>query len=157
VLEQGRQLPLVVVPDELPGSSSPCLLAHAIAHGSSDGTLRAVTLPPDVRETAVATVQRYCEQRVPPASRSELRLEHAVRGNSITIVERRPPWSELVGPEWTSMRIAQLRYEAGGGTWALYCADRADRWWPYDFAEPSPDIDELLRALDEDPSGIFWG
>jgi hypothetical protein len=86
-----------------------------------------------------------------------MRLELSVRGNSITIVERRPPWSELVGPEWTSMRIAQLRYEARSGTWALYCADREDRWWPYDFAEPSPGVDELLRALDEDPSGIFWG
>jgi hypothetical protein len=157
VLEQSRQLLLVVVADELPGGTAPCLLALAIAHGRSDGTLPAVTLPPDVRETAVATVQRYCERRVPPTSRSEMRLELSVRGNSITIVERRPPWSELVGPEWTWMRIAQLRYEARSGTWALYYADREDRWWPYDFAEPSPGVDELLRALDEDPSGIFWG
>jgi hypothetical protein len=116
-----------------------------------------VAFPPDVRETAIAAVQRYCERRAPTASRSELQLEHSVRGNSTTIVERRPPWSELVGPAWTSTKIAQLRYEASSGTWALYCADRNGRWWPYDFAEPSPYIDEPLRALDEDPSGIFWG
>jgi hypothetical protein len=157
VIEQSRQLALVIVADELPGGTPSGLLGHAIAHGASNGTLRAVALPSDVRETAIAAVQRYCEQRIPPAVRSEVQLEHSVRGNSITIVERRPPWSELVGPEWTSTRIAQLRYEASSGTWALYCADRNDRWWPYDFAEPSGHIDVLLRALDDDPSGIFWG
>ena len=49
-------------------------------------------------------------------------------GNNITIVERRPPWSELVGPDWTSMKIAQLRYDDRARTWSLYAADRHERW-----------------------------
>jgi Protein of unknown function (DUF3024) len=122
-----------------------------------DGTLVGVTLPDDVRDPALARVTRYCKERVPPAARDQMWLEHSVRGNAITIVERRPPWSQLVGPEGTSMKIAQLRYDASDGTWALYCPDRNGRWWPYDFAEPSRDIEDQLAALDEDPSGIFWG
>jgi hypothetical protein len=55
------------------------------------------------------------------------------------------------------MKIAQLRYDAGDRTWTLYCSDRNERWWPDDFAEPSSDIDELLRTLDQDRSGIYWG
>jgi hypothetical protein len=55
----------------------------------------------------------------------------------------------------TVTKIAQLRCEAGSRTWALYCADGDDRWWPYDFAEPSAHIDALLGALGEDASGIF--
>jgi len=55
------------------------------------------------------------------------------------------------------MKIAQLRYDDRNRTWTLYCADRNQRWWPDDFSEPSADIDTLLTALDEDPSGIFWG
>jgi len=54
-----------------------------------------VALPPDVREAAVSQVERYCDERVPAEARSDIRIEHAVRGNAITIVERRPPWSEL--------------------------------------------------------------
>jgi hypothetical protein len=47
---------------------------------------------------------------VPAEARSEIRIEHSVRGSAITIVERRPPWSELVGPEWSTTGVAQLRY-----------------------------------------------
>jgi len=112
-------------------------------------------LPPDVREAAVSQVERYCDGRVPAEARSEIRIEHTVRGNAITIVERRPPWSELVGPDWSTSRVAQLRY--GDGLWTLYCADSSDRWWIYDDAEPAPDVAPLLAAIDEDPTGIFWG
>jgi Protein of unknown function (DUF3024) len=102
-------------------------------------------------------VKQFCEQHVPRDQRDQLRLECSVRGNSITLLERRPPWSELIGSDWTSMKIAQLRYDAADRSWTLYCADRNERWWPYDFAEPSAGIDELLAAIDEDPTGIFWG
>ena len=117
----------------------------------------AMASPTNVVEPALARVKRFCEERVPAALREQIRLECSVRGNSITILERRPPWSELIGPEWTSTKVAQLRYDAGDGMWTLHCADRNERWWPDDFAEPSPDIEELLDALDEDPSGIYCG
>ncbi|MDQ3880898.1 MAG: DUF3024 domain-containing protein [Chloroflexota bacterium] len=112
-------------------------------------------LPADVREMAVTQVERFCERRVPVDMRSQMRLEHTVRGNAITLVERRPPWSELVGPGWSTIKIAQLRYD--GGIWTLFCPDRNGRWWPYDDADPTPDLATLLAAIDEDPTGIFWG
>jgi hypothetical protein len=87
--------------------------------------------------------------------RSEMRLEHTVRGNAITIVERRPPWSDLAGPEWSAMKVAQLRYDAG--TWTLYCSDSKGRWWLCDDADPAADVGPLLAAIDEDATGIFWG
>jgi hypothetical protein len=112
-------------------------------------------LPPDVREAAVAEVDRYCDDRVPADMRSEMRVEHSVRGSAITIVERRPPWSELAGPEWSTTKVAQLRYDAG--LWTLYCSDSSGRWWLYPDADPAPDVAPLLAALGEDATGIFWG
>jgi hypothetical protein len=41
--------------------------------------------------------------------RSQVRIEHGARGKAITIVERRPPWREDVGQEWSSTTVAQLR------------------------------------------------
>jgi len=119
--------------------------------------LPAVAFPADVGGAALERVRRFCEDRVPPEARSAIRLECSLRGSSITIIERRPPWSELVGPEWTSTKIAQLRYDAGNRIWTIYCTDRNERWWRYDFAEPSEDIEDHLAAIDEDPSGLFWG
>lgn len=116
-----------------------------------------MALPPDVRQTALSKVERFCNERVPEELRAQVRLEHGVRGNAITIVERRPPWSELVGPEWTTSHIAQLRYDEDGRRWTLYCRDSRERWWLYDDAEPAADVGPLLTAIDEDATGIFWG
>jgi hypothetical protein len=60
---------------------------------------------PAQRETigaAVAQVAAYCEQR----STDDYRIEHTVRGASITIVERRPPWNPDFGSEWSSLKVA---------------------------------------------------
>jgi Protein of unknown function (DUF3024) len=112
-------------------------------------------LPPDVRDSAIRQVEQACRKRLPEASLAQLRLEHALRGNSITLIERRPPWSGLVGPERSSMKIAQLRYDAKARVWSLYTCDSSGRWWPYDFIEPASDIGPLLAEIDEDPTSIF--
>ena len=114
-------------------------------------------LPSAIRDAAVAEVERFCEDRAPQETREQYRLEHTLRGRSITIVERRPPWSELVGPEWTSLKVAQLRYDERSRTWSLFCSDSNDRWWPYDGIGPAADVAPLLDEIDEDPTGIFWG
>ena len=115
-----------------------------------------MAIPELVRNAAVKQVEVLC-RRVPPHARNEVRLEHSVRGNAITIVERRPPWHPGLGPEWTSMKIAQLRYDAGSGAWSLYCCDRNERWFLYVDVEPSRDVAPLIAEIDEDPTGIFWG
>ena len=106
----------------------------------------------------MAAVEVFCESGVPEELRDEMRLECSRRGNSITIVERRPSWSpELIGPDWTSMKVAQLRYDASAGNWSLYCCDRNERWWPYDNVGSSASVDPMLAEIDADPTGIFWG
>jgi hypothetical protein len=110
-----------------------------------------MALPPDVREPAVSQVERYCEERVPAEARSEIRIEYSVRGSAITIVERRPPWSELVGPDWSTTKVAELRFDSG--LWPLYCSGSNDRRWLYDETDPAPDVRPLLAAIDEDATG----
>ncbi len=115
-----------------------------------------MAIPELVRQAAAEQVEAFCD-RVPPEHRDEIRIEYTVRGNAITIVERRPPWHPGLGPEWTSMKIAQLRYDPEIGTWSLFCCDRNERWFPYFDTDPSGDVGPLLAEIDEDPTGIFWG
>jgi hypothetical protein len=114
-------------------------------------------VPGNILEPAIRQVAQFCESHVPEDARDELRLEHNVRGASITIVERRPPWSELVGPDWTSMKIAQLRYDEHDRSWSLYACDREERWLPYIDIGPAPDVGPLLFEIGDDPTGVFWG
>ena len=55
---------------------------------------------------------------------------------------------------WTRMPIAQLRYDTAAGTWTLYWADRNRRWHRYDDLDP-PQLDDLLKEIDEDPLSAF--
>jgi hypothetical protein len=80
-----------------------------------------------------------------------------VRGNAITIVERRAPWLPEYGPEWSSLKVAQLRYDAEASTWSLFWRDRNERWFPYTDVEPSRDVAPLLAEIDAVPTGSFWG
>jgi hypothetical protein len=108
-------------------------------------------------ELDIARVRRWCEQRVPEHARNQVRVECDIGSRQLTIVECRPPWREGIGPEWTRFPIARLRYAQATHTWTLYWRDRNLRFHRYDQLEPSPQIDDLLREIDRDPTAIFWG
>ena len=106
---------------------------------------------------ALAEVEAFCESRIPVELRDQIHLEYAVRGNAITIVERRPAWRPDLGPEWTSNKLAQLRYDVKAGKWSLHWRDSNDRWHLYTDMRPVDDVAPLLAEIDADPTGIFWG
>ena len=108
-------------------------------------------------ELDVARVQRWCAQRVPEDARHQVRVECDVSPGHLTIVERRAPWREDLGPEWSTLPVARLRYTKATKEWALYRRDRNLRFHRYEGLAPSATVDELLSEIDRDPTGIFWG
>ena len=116
-----------------------------------------MAIPEAIEREGTKEVEAFCDRRIPADLRDQIRLEFSVRGNAITIVERRPPWREDFGPDWSSMKVAQLRYEPPTGNWALYWRNRNERWFRYPDVDPSKDIRSLLNEIDADPTGIFWG
>jgi hypothetical protein len=70
-------------------------------------------------ELDVARVRRWCAGRVPEHALHQVRVECEVAARHLTIVERRAPWREDFGPQWTSVPIARLRYIAADTAWAL--------------------------------------
>ncbi|MCL4476499.1 MAG: DUF3024 domain-containing protein [Nitrospirae bacterium] len=115
-----------------------------------------MSLPILVKTLVEQKLEAFCKKRVSPRVADKLRLSFASRGRSVTIFENRAPWRpELT--EWTSMPIAQIRYDEKTGKWALYWADRNDRWHKYEGLPPTREIDKILAEIDSDPTGIFWG
>ena len=111
-----------------------------------------VTAPP---ETDITRIRKYCQGRVPAHFRPQVRVEAAVRGNSVTIFDCRPPWHPNL-TEWSEVRVAQLRYSADTHQWHLYWADRNGRWHRYDDLAPGA-VDQALNEIEADPTCIFWG
>ena len=93
---------------------------------------------PGLPELDIARVRRWCEQRVPPHARDQVRVECDTGSRQLTIVECRPPWRQGIGPEWTRLPIARLRYTQATKMWTLYWRDRNLRFHRYDQLEPSP-------------------
>jgi hypothetical protein len=83
---------------------------------------------PSISELDLARVAKYCHAKVPAYAREELRIEYKVRGRSVTIFDCRPLWHESVGPEWSRLPVAQLRFDPERGEWTLFCRDRNSRW-----------------------------
>lgn len=108
-------------------------------------------------ELDVARVRRWCAARVPEHARHEVRVECELAPRHLTIVERRPPWRADLGPGWTTLPVARLRYTAADATWTLCWRDRNLRFHAYDQLPPSPHVEDLLAEVDRDPTAIFWG
>lgn len=93
----------------------------------------------------------------PSTQRHQVRVEREIAPRHLTIIERRAPWREDYGPEWSSFPIARLRYTAADKTSTLYWRDRNLRFHIYDLVAVSPSVDDLLAEIDRDPTCIFWG
>jgi hypothetical protein len=114
-------------------------------------------MPPlHLPETDLRRIVRYCDASVPPSVRDQVRLEHHVRGRSVTICETRAP---LCGEgQWTHQGLAQLRYRDDLDDWTLHWADRNSRWHEYHQGNVfSGSVAELLAEIDADPTCIFNG
>jgi hypothetical protein len=70
-----------------------------------------------VPETDLARIRRFCEEQVPPDMRDQVRVEHRVRGQTVTIVEHRPPWNPALGPDRTDTPQARMKYDEQTKGW----------------------------------------
>ena len=97
----------------------------------------------------------YCEKKIPTHLQDQIKIGFKFRGNSVTLFEERPAFRT---PEaWVTTVVAQFRYDMDTSMWTLYCADRNSRWHEYDDLEPSKNLDDLIKEVEEDPICIFWG
>lgn len=109
-----------------------------------------------IPDTDLAHIERYCQKESPPQFHDELRVEHHIRGKSVTLCETRPPWDGQ--GDWTHFDIAQLRYRADSADWSLHWSDRNSRWHPYEAGNVQcGSVAILLMEIDADPTCIFRG
>ena len=107
------------------------------------------------RDRVERRLREYCEERIPERVRHQLRLSYKIRGNYVTLVEERPGIMDR--EKWVDIVVAQFRFNPEDSMWRLYWADRNSRWHEYLEVFPTDDLEDLLREVDEDPTGIFWG
>jgi hypothetical protein len=114
-----------------------------------------MALSQTLRDQVERRLTQYCIDRIPEHARQQVRMSFRIRANNVTLLEERPAFME---PErWLDIPVAQFRFRPEDATWMLYWPDRNSRWHEYDDVDPTDALDDLLREVDKDPTGIFWG
>lgn len=114
-----------------------------------------VAIPELIQRRAEKLLQELIDRRVPARFRDEIRMSVEVRGNNVTLFEDRPVWREP--GQWSHRKIAQFRYDPTSARWTLYWSNRHGRSLLYEDKRPTADIAALIREVDADPMGAFFG
>jgi hypothetical protein len=114
-----------------------------------------MALPEFTKKMVEVKLARYCAEKIPDHARHQIRIAFKIRGNSVTLFEERPYYQD--NSIWTSMPIANFRFDPNTTKWTLYCADRNSKWFLYMDIDSKENFDDLLSEVDRDPTGIFWG
>jgi len=101
------------------------------------------------------TVGALCRRRSPAWLKDELQTTYEIRGHSVCVYETRPDWRDP--NEWTMRGIAKFRYIRTRGEWKLYWMRRDLKWHAYDPYEMPRDLESLVRIVDKDRYGAFFG
>ncbi len=97
---------------------------------------------------------RFCRDKIPEMYHHQVRLGFKIEGDIVTLYEERSMYCDPL--TWINMAVAQFRYDEALNRWTLYYADSDFQWHLY-YLKPKADFEILLREIDEDPIGVFWG
>lgn len=114
-----------------------------------------MALPEITKKKVEKVLSEFCDKRVPAHVRDKLQIKFHFKGNSVFLYEERPKWDDP--SEKTQLEVAQFRYVQKDNKWSLYWRDRNLKWHLYKEVKASASFDPLLKEVDQDPTGIFWG
>ncbi|HKJ04222.1 MAG TPA: DUF3024 domain-containing protein [Geopsychrobacteraceae bacterium] len=112
-------------------------------------------LPQLLKKKAEKLLEEYCRSRVPSWLEEELRLNFTIDDESATVYQERRRCQGAC--EWLRVPLAQFRYSEILNQWTLHHYDENQQWRFYLNISPNLDIGKLIKAVDDDPLGYFWG
>ena len=96
-----------------------------------------------------------CRSKSPEALQDRLRYEYLIQDNDVFITEIRPHWKD---PEQqTETGLALLHYQAETQIWSLFWQRINQQWVPYESHFEDRVLDHLIKEIDEDAFGVFFG
>ena len=118
---------------------------------------RIVAIPESEVTLVRQLLDAFCD-RVPAHARAEVSYEWRIRGNQVTLGEKRAAWWDEDGSaEPTVDEFARFQYDPIDKTWQLKWRDRNGRFHPYEGMERVRSFARLVEEVDADPTCIFFG
>lgn len=117
-------------------------------------------MPLHTRRLCENALDAYCARICPPSARNAVSIGYKLERDRATVFE----WRPICGVPGTrrALPLAQLRWTAPDNLWRLYRAldgavDGEPQWRRLAEVPPTHSFIELLRSIDADPRGHFFG
>jgi hypothetical protein len=114
-------------------------------------------LPQHTSRLVERGLARYCERVCPPSFARQVRLAYRIEGRVATLYEIKPAWCTASEIARRESAVARFVYQPRDGSWRFQHPERGSGWRSYRRLPRSRDFLALLREIDADPAGIFWG
>jgi hypothetical protein len=97
----------------------------------------------------------FCFRKVPKHLHNQVRLEYDIEKHNVIIYEVRPNFKnpDII----TRMPVARLTYVATRKIWKLYWQRASGKWRKYEPKESDRDLKVLIKEIDRDMYGCFFG
>jgi hypothetical protein len=100
-------------------------------------------------------VGTFCDNRVPERFRDKVKVGFRIEAQNIFLFETRPRWNKP--SEWLVLDFAKITYVKSRRIWKLYWKRASGKWDQYKPHSEANDIGKLIRTIDEDSYGCFFG
>ncbi len=97
----------------------------------------------------------FCKRKCPPQLKDQVSLEYRIKGHAVELFERRPWWDGR--PGHVEHSIAKLKFVRTTGEWRIFWMPSDSKWHAYDPTPMPSDLPALVREIDKDPYGCFFG
>jgi hypothetical protein len=85
----------------------------------------------------------------------QVRVGYRIERSSVVLFESRIHWKNRT--DWLEHRVAKFQFVATINRWRLFCQFSDLEWRGYAPLPEAETLAELVREVDADPTGIFWG
>ena len=99
-------------------------------------------------------VGELCERRTPYHVKDTIRLTYTIGNQHVVISEERPA---RPSSKWIVLEIAKLRYLRARNEWQLYWKRASGKWWPYEPHTSSRTLAAMIKEIELDSDGCFFG
>ncbi len=101
-------------------------------------------------------VGEFCHRRSPKRVNDRVRLSYTIAKHEVVIFEERRSFRDAAG-EWISLEIAKLKYVRVRNEWKLYWKRASGKWWLYEPHSSSKTLSAMIKEIDVDSNGCFFG
>jgi len=105
-----------------------------------------------VQATVGAMVER---QQPPPEIQDQLRIEMEIDGHRVRVWTVRPQYMNPT--ETVRSAVAQFTYVRTRDAWTLHWMRADGKWHRWRPEESTGPLADLVRIVEEDRAGAFWG